>query len=200
MRSSRGAPVPDAGGRSDAVRVTVEERVDADTARLFYGVYRDTFGELETLAVARQLLHEEEFLEEMQDARVWKIVAWSPEGEVIGLTTLTRHLQTVPWISPAYFTHHYPEQAARDALFYLGFTLVRRDRRRDSIFAAMLERAVDIVTDVRGVCGWDICMYNDDSLALSQQIERLLHRFSEVEIVPIDRQTYYAGTFGARRS
>lgn len=181
------------------MRVTVEERVDAETARLLHRVYRETFGSLETRAAARQLLHESEFLEEMTDPRVWKIVAWGQDGDVIGLTTLTKHLETVPWISPAYFAHRYPDHAARDAIFYLGFTLVRPDRQRDRVFAAMLERGVEIVTAVRGVCGWDLCMYNDDKLGLGQHIARLLHRFSDADLGPVDRQTYYAGTFARKR-
>ena len=46
------------------------------------------------------------------------------------MSTLTRHLETVPWISPEYFAYHFPEHTARDAVYYLGFTLVSRTAGR----------------------------------------------------------------------
>jgi hypothetical protein len=33
------------------------------------------------------------------------------------------------------------------------------------------------------------------TMGLQGNIERLLHRRAEVTVAPIDRQTYYAGTF-----
>ena len=142
--------------------ITVETKVDDETATRYYKLYRETFGALETRAVARQLLHEEEFMEEMRDPRVDKYVAWEGD-EAIGMSTLTSDLGTVPWISPAYFAHHYPEHTARAAVFYLGFTLVHRQRRQSNIFRAM--------------------------------VERILHGCADVTVAPIDRQTYYSGTF-----
>ncbi len=144
--------------------------------------------------MARQLLHESEFLEEMHDPRVQKYVAWSPEGEIIGISTLTSELATVPWISPAYFAHHYPEHAARGAVFYLGFTLVRRDQRRGRVFQAMVERMAEVMIEARGVCAWDICLHNDEVLGLGANITRMIGRFADVTVAPIDRQTYYGGT------
>src|SRR3954469_18405846 len=95
---------------------TVEHRVDEPTAQRFFKLYLDTFGELAFRAVARQVLHEHEFMEEMVDPRVEKYLAWNPEGEAVGMCTLTKHLETVPWISPDYFAHHYPEHTARGAV------------------------------------------------------------------------------------
>jgi hypothetical protein len=83
------------------VEITVETAVDPETALVYWELYRDTFGELETKAVARQLLHKHEFLEEMHDPRVHKYVAWDECGDVVGLSTLTSDLETVPWISSA---------------------------------------------------------------------------------------------------
>ena len=180
--------------KDKAIRVTMETEVAPETAAMYYQLYRDTFGDLETRAVARQLLHESEFLEEMHDPRVQKYVAWSPEGEIIGISTLTSELATVPWISPAYFAHHYPEHAARGAIFYLGFTLVRRDQRRGRVFQAMVEKLSEVMIEARGVCAWDICLHNDEVLGLGANITRMIGRFADVTVAPIDRQTYYGGT------
>lgn len=174
------------------IRITVETAVDDRTARLYYELYRETFGELETLAVARQLLHEDEFLDEMRDPRVQKYIAWDGDGRAVAMSTLTSHLETVPWISPAYFAHHFPEHHARGAVFYLGFTLVHRDYRQSRVFQLVTQRMMEVVIAARGVCGYDICRHNNDSIDFGANIERLLHRNADVTVAPIDVQTYYA--------
>jgi hypothetical protein len=178
-----------------SVEVTIETDVDEETAETYYRLYRETFGELETQAVARQLLHREEFLEEMHDPRVQKYVAWSDDGTAIGLSTLTHHLETVPWISPAYFRHHYPEHVARDAVYYIGFTLVQREHRKGHVFQAMIHRMGSVLVEARAVVGWDICAHNDDGFSFGDHAARVLGRTGDVTVEPIDRQTYYLGTF-----
>ena len=177
------------------LRVSVEEELDADMAETFYDLYVEAFGELAHRAVARQLLHREEFLEEMHDARVLKYVAWDEGGRPIGLSTLTRHLETVPWISPAYFEHHYPEAFARDAVYYIGFTLVRPEHRQGRVFRAMVEAMGEELAPARAVVGWDICAANDDGFAFGDIAARALGRTGDVTVRPIDRQTYYLGTY-----
>lgn len=182
------APLPE-------VKVTVETDVDPDTAAMFFDLYREAFGELETRAVARQLLHRDEFMEEMHDPRVHKYVAWGEDGVPIGLSTLTNDLETVPWISPAYFRHHYPEHSARGAVYYIGFTLVQRAQRMSHVFQAMISAMGDVLADAQAVVGWDICAHNDDSFAFGEHAARVLGRTGHVTVGPIDRQTYYLGTF-----
>jgi hypothetical protein len=176
------------------LRITVETDLDAETAARYYELYLDTFGDLQTKAVARQLLHEHEFLDEMHDPRVSKYVAWD-EGEVIGMTTLTQHLETVPWIAPTYFEHHYPEQWARNAVYYLGFTLVKKTRREAHVFAAMIAAATELILTERAVCAWDMCYYNDEELGLGPAIQRMLDQHPELTVAPIDRQTYFAAVY-----
>jgi hypothetical protein len=181
------------------IEITVETAVDPETALIYYQLYRDTFGELETKAVARQLLHEHEFLEEMHDPRVHKYVAWDECGEVVGLSTLTSHLETVPWISAAYFAHHYPEHTARGAVYYQGFTLVHRKHRKSRVFQLLTERVVEVLVADRAVGAYDICAYNNETMGFADNIERLLHRSADVTVVPIDVQTYYLATFRGPR-
>ncbi len=179
----------------ERVEVGVETRIDRPTAERYHRLYRATFSDLATRAVARQLLHEEEFMEEMLDERVMKYVARDEAGELVGLSTLTRDLTTVPWISPDYFAHHYPEHTARDAVFYLGFTLVEHRRRQAQVFQAMIETIVELLVAERAVCGYDLCAFNDATLGLGGSIERLLHRNADVVVRGIDTQTYYAAAF-----
>jgi pyruvoyl-dependent arginine decarboxylase len=180
------------------IRVTVEKEVDYVTARRYYELYRATFGEMETKAVARQLLHESEFIEEMLDPRVLKYVAWNDEGEAIGMTTFTSDLSTVPWISPAYFEHHYPEHHARGAIYYLGFTLVHPDYQGGHVFHSMLGPMWELVRDQRPLVAWDMCLVNDE-LGLGGSAGRLFSTFADVTVVQVDRQNYYVGDFGEPR-
>jgi pyruvoyl-dependent arginine decarboxylase len=193
------APVPvDRSGPTPVVpkhiRVTDEKELDYVAARRFYDLYRQSFGPMATQAVARQLLHESEFIEEMLDPRVHKFVAWSEDDEAIGLTTLTSELESVPWISPDYFAHHYPEHHARGAIWYLGFTLVHPDYQGRHVFHAMLGPMYDLVKDDHPVVAWDMCLVNDE-LGLGGSAGRLFSTFANVTVSQVDRQNYYVGDF-----
>lgn len=177
-------------------KITVETRIADDHAEAFYRLYLTAFGPLRTKAVARQVLHREEFLEELRDPRVWKYVAWAGDDQPIGLTTLTRDLATVPWISPEYFAAHYPEHAARQAIYYLGFTLVDPAQRPSRAITGMLEAVIKRLVQDRAVCGYDVCTFNNESMNFSGNLERMMHRLAPgVVVTEIDAQTYYRASF-----
>jgi hypothetical protein len=184
------APVPAQPTRHEP-SVTVEARVDEATARHFYRLYTKAFGDLANKAVARQLLHEHEFMEEMLDERVDKYLARDENGEPVAMCTLTRYLETVPWISPAYFSHHYPEYAARDAIYYLGFVLVDHEHRRAHLFMDLVTRVVRTLEVQRAMCAWDVCLYNNEVLGLADAISSLLTSLADIDVATIDTQTYY---------
>jgi pyruvoyl-dependent arginine decarboxylase (PvlArgDC) len=190
-------PAPERGG---VVRVSLEKEVDYATAKRFYELYVATFRDLDTLAAGRQLLHEEEFLQEMLDPRVHKYVAWDENDVAIGMTTLTTDLETVPWVSPTYFAHHYRDHHARGAVYYLGFTLVHPDHRGAHVFHTMLNAMVQTVLDNQGVVGFDMCLANDDR-GLGGSARQLLETLADVSFDAIDQQNYYVATFhGPRES
>ncbi|MCW2622738.1 MAG: uncharacterized protein JWL64_2340 [Frankiales bacterium] len=175
-------------GRPEVVALTV---LDEDTARPFWDLYLQSFGPLRTRAAARQVLHEAEFFAEMTDHRVWKYVARDEQGRAIGLTTLTRDLETVPWISPEYYQGRYPSHFARQAVYYLGFTLVKRGSRNVLSFAAMIEAVVERLRADRAVCGYDICAFNNEAMRFAENIEAMLNRDGLVPVERLDSQTYY---------
>jgi len=186
-------PVPEVC-RSVVARVTIESEVDYTTARTFYGLYRASFEQLATQAVARHVLHESEFLEEMLDPRVQKYVAWDDEGVAIGLTTLTTDLETVPWISAAWFAEHYPDQYARHAVYYFGLALVHPDRQGAKVLHALLEPMTLTVVRNSGVGAWDLCGLNNDR-GFARVYPQLFAQHGEVVVEPIDTQTYYAAMY-----
>jgi hypothetical protein len=171
--------------------VTVEGSVDDDTGRRFYKLYSETFGDLVTKAVARQLLREDEFMEEMSDERVDKFLAWDENGEAVAMCTLTRHLETVPWIEPAYFAHHFPEHTARDAVYYLGFILVSHRHRGGHLFFELVRRVTETVAARRGLCAYDICSYNNEVLGLAEATAALLQGLGRFDVQVMDTQSYY---------
>jgi hypothetical protein len=183
------APVP--RPRTGRQSVTLLSELDEPTARLFWELYVAAFGPLRTRAAARQVLHEDEFFEEMADPRVWKYVVHDVTGQPVGLTTLTKHLETVPWISPEYYQARYPQHFARQAVYYLGFTLVAKGARHLSSFATMLDAVAERVIADRAVCGYDICAFNNEAMRFDEHIEAMLNRNARVPVERLDSQTYY---------
>ncbi|QIG43665.1 GNAT family N-acetyltransferase [Nocardioides anomalus] len=173
-------------------RISVEKEVDFATAKRYYQLYVATFGQLDTEAAGRQLLTEEEFLEEMLDPRVHKYIAWDEDDKAIGMSTLATDVATLPWVSPTYFQHHWPEEFARGAIYYLGFTLVHPAHRGAGIFQLMIRTALQRVVDDRGVAAWDSCQANDER-GMNATAVRLVEEVSGVTPTIVDRQTYYAG-------
>jgi hypothetical protein len=177
--------------RTGRQEVTVLTQLDAPTARMFWELYSTAFGPLRTRAAQRQVLHEDEFHAEMQDPRVWKYVVYDRTGLPVGLSTLTKHLETITWISPEYYEARYPLHYARGAVYYLGFSLVAKGARHLSSFATMLEAVAQKVIDDRAVCGYDICAFNNEALRFDLNIEAMLNRTHHVPVEKIDTQNYY---------
>jgi hypothetical protein len=196
LQAETTASSPDRGDAAPGrARLTVETTVSPAHQEEFYQLYLGAFSPLRTRAAARQVLHRHEFLTEMADPRVLKYVVWDADGEPQALSTLTSDLATVPWISPEYFAHRYPEQTARDAVYYWGFVLARPDRRSSMYFRQILVAIVAKMAAERAVCAYDICAFNNDSMRFAQQIETVTRRLADVTVEVLDTQTYYGATF-----
>jgi len=185
---------PGVNAHTPRSRVTVELSIPQAEVERFYDLYVAAFGPLRALAVARHVLHADEFAAQLADPRLWKLVAWDEHDQPCGLTTLTRDLTTVPWISPEYFAAKYPEQWSRNAVYYWGFTLTTPDQRRQRHFLAMMTAVADFITADKGVCGYDICAFNNSTMALGQRVEEMLHQLTSASFEVIDTQTYYCAT------
>lgn len=157
----------------------------------FWPVYEESFGPLRVLAAARQVLTEEEFSAELEDPRVWKYVALDTDGHVAGLTTVADDISTMPWISPEYYQHHYPNEWARGALFYSGVSLVRPDMRRYPVFSRMVTCLAQRVAAAQGILAYDMCGYNVESRSMAKASEQILNRVADFEVRAVDIQTYY---------
>lgn len=181
------------------IRVTVETEVEADEAERFYTLYQAAFGRLRLLGAARQVLHRDEFFQEMRDPRVSKYIAWSAEDRPIGLTALSADLATVPWISPEFFAARFPEHAARNAIYYVHFMLAHPDERRSGSFDAMFQAVTDLFLAERAVSLYDICAYNIVSHNFAANLRSRLEAAASVIVEALDSQTYYSAVFEGPR-
>lgn len=157
----------------------------------FWPLYEESFGPLRVLAAARQVFTEAEFAAELDDGEIWKYVALDAQGRPAGLTTVTDRVSAMPWLSPDYFEHHYPDEWGRGAVYYIGATLVRPQMRGDRVFAMMAKHVAQRVAAARGVLGYDICGHNDHKRSLARVTGKILHRVADFQVGPVDVQTYY---------
>ena len=179
--------------RQPTTTIRTLTEIDDVTAQRFYALYMETFGELAIRAVNRHLLRREEFMAVMVDPRIDKIVIEDDEtGELIAMCTLTRNLETVDWVSPEYFAHHYPDHWARGAVYYLGFSLVASRRRRAQLFTELIAHVTRVVDADNGMCGWDICMFNNETIGLANAVETIVNNTASFDVRAVDTQTYYA--------
>ncbi|MFF3222959.1 hypothetical protein ACFYV7_09185 [Nocardia suismassiliense] len=176
------------------LRITIETKIPDDQIAIFHRLYEESFGPLRTKTIVKQVLDPDEFHAEMVDPRVDKHVAWNDAGEPIGLTTLTNHLDTISWISPEYLTARYPEHAARDAIYYVGITLVAPSARQGPAFRAMIESVVQVLVADRAAVGWDVCSYNNTRFWFTECVQAVLDA-ANLEVSVEDSLTFYRAWF-----
>jgi hypothetical protein len=180
---------------SGSWRFTRESIIIGRTAETLLRLYQRTFGPLRTRAAARQLLTREEFFGQLEDHRVDKYVAWEDDSEPVAIITLTRDLHTVPWISPEYFAARYPEQWARNAVYYLGFACARPTAKKSPFLDMAVEMAIEPLALERAVIAYDVCAYNNSVLGISERITEVLRRNSPFRPEELDSQIYYGVNF-----
>ena len=169
------------------VQVRVETEVGGADLEVLHPLYLRAMAPLVTRAAARHVLTREEFDGEMADQRILKLLVRDDDGVPAGLTTLTRDLTAVPWVNPSYFWTRFPDAAGRDALFYLGYTLVDPERRRSQALLLMASEVKRQLQAARGVVGFDTCAYNDEH-GIGRWTGWLFGPMSTVS--PLDTQTY----------
>jgi hypothetical protein len=183
---------PPAAQAATPTRVVRLAHVPDDLAAQFLDVYQAAFAPLATRSAARQALTDEEFLDEMRDARVTKFVAFDGNGEAGSMAIVATDLSLVPWISVPYYAHHFPEHYARGAIYYVNAVVVRPDRQGGPWSKVVLEELYRFVAENRALMAFDCCGYNVDVVKLVETTTRASHRIAHVEAAELDQQRYYA--------
>lgn len=177
---------------SGEITVSVTAVVDDALGEALWALYLLAFEGLREQAASRHMLTRAEFDLEALDARVTKYIAWRAE-EPVGLVTLTTDLTTIPWISPEFYARRYPEQTARDAVFYTSLAVVHPSERLSEAFPRMVGVAADHVLAVEGVFAADMCSLNTGVFRLDRVVTALLTRsWGGVAPVELDRQVFLA--------
>lgn len=183
-------------GRRGSWTFTRETLIQGDRAQDFFDLYNLAFTPLRTRSAARQVLTASEFFDQLDDPRIDKYVAWDDGGEPVGLTTLTTHLDTVPWISPEYFAAHYPEHWARRSVYYLGFVVTHPRLRHEQFLETIVRVGIERLATEHAVLAYDVCAYNNTVLRFGERVMNLLAGHQGIELAALDTQTYYAVRFG----
>ena len=174
---------------------TREYVVEPELTFVFYQLYEAAFAPLRVRSMARQALNESEFTAQMANGAVVKYVAWDLEGNPVGLCALTRQLESVPWISPDYFAHRYPQQWARNAVWYLSFVLTHPSQRHTRFIDQLMEVGIGELLDQGAVCAYDMCAYNDEILGLGRRFAERFERATGATPQLADTQNYYEVRF-----
>ncbi len=174
------------------MKISIERVLTDEATQALYPTYALAFKPLLTEAAARHMLSAEEFAKEMNDPRIEKYLVRDDHDQAIGLTTLTTDLSVIDWINEHFYASRYPEAVARNALFYLGYTLVDPDHRRSNALLLMASEVNRRVARVSGVVAFDICRHN-----VTHGVGRLTARIfsSSDRIDTLDTQTYYAADY-----
>lgn len=182
-------------GWHGAWQFTREYVVEPELTLVFYDLYEAAFGPLRTRSMARQTLSEAEFTAQMTNGSVVKYVAWDADGKPVGMCTLTRHLWTVPWISPEYFANRYPEHWERNAVWYLGFILTHPSQRHARFIDQITQVGVGELVEQKAICAYDMCAFNDEVLGLSRRVAGTFERTTGAVPTLADSQNYYEVRF-----
>ncbi|GAA0799074.1 GNAT family N-acetyltransferase [Spirilliplanes yamanashiensis] len=175
------------------MNITIVDVMDAELVELFYKIYSGAFDPVAPLAAARHVLTYAEFAEEMADERIEKHIVWNEVGEPIALATYTRELDSITWVSPAFYARRFPEHFRRNAIVYMGYSLVHPAHQGKGVMSVLLEDTIATVRAVDGVGVFDVCQYNDERHI--GYLHKMIEERGMGSIMKIDVQTFYACTF-----
>lgn len=180
---------------ADELPVCRDEVVSGDAAERLYAMYLTSFDHLRAAAAARQVLHRDEFLDELADPRIIKYSVWRSPEEPVALATVTNQLDAVTWVSPDFFRAQHPTHAARQAIYYLGIALVAPGRGQYRLLERVVGELVASCVADKGVLAYDVCAFNELTVRFGRRTETLLTRIAPVEVSVADTQIYYQAVF-----
>lgn len=189
----RGRDIWTAGG---PWRFSREPVVTGSIADSLYPLYRRAFEPLRRRAAARHVLSEQEFMAQMADGRIDKYLVWEDDVRLVGVITLTREIEAIPWISPEYYAARYPDQWARKAIYYLVYMLVSPAVRRTGFLESVTRLLVEPMVAERAVLAYDVCSYNNEVVGFSTLISETFRKYSHVQPEELDSQVYFGVNFG----
>jgi hypothetical protein len=172
------------------VSITTEYVLTGEAAERLSEMHLANFAALKTVAIQSQTASREELLELFANPKFVKVVAWK-NGVPVGLGVMTNHLEEVPEISHEFLQMRYPEQAARNAIFWGIYVTVDANHRGVTLFSRLTTAMGQLTARSGGVFIYDMCEYNRQVGrvdALATQMSRL---FPNSKVSIVDTQTWY---------
>ena len=154
--------------------VTQDRKLSPDGTEAAWQLYAGAMAQMVTRAAQRHLLNEYEFAEICADERLLKFRARDTAGHLGGLSTLTSDLTAWPLIEPGFFAHHWPDDYARSAIWYVGFVATAPGQVH--AFSQLVLAMFEVVRESRGMAAMDYSTYNLEERRLAEHAGRLLLR------------------------
>jgi hypothetical protein len=184
-------PLDSAAPTADGpIAITHERHIDGDIAEALWQGYRENFVPLAELAILQHLYPREEILAELANPDILKIVGWQ-NGEPVGLGMVTNVLEAVPQISPEFLRTRYPEQAARQAIYFGILVMVSPRVRGRTLFGRIYTELWQVPARAGGVLAFDVCEFNRTMFDADGLASRISSQFPRAHVGIVDRQTWY---------
>lgn len=175
------------------IQIHARTRVEGDERRSAWRTYLDAFEPLRTIAIQRSVMTPGEFDECMADGRVTKYLALDAAGEVVGLGTMTRHIEAMTLVSPEFFAARWPEHWAAKRCYYIGMVGTRTDQQGTDVFTDLIQLMSSTAARTGGVAVLDVCGRNADVHHLPEAIERICSAVVPgLELELVDTESYWA--------
>jgi len=172
--------------------VRQERYIDDETADAMLATYIQAFEPLKKLTATKQTLDDQDFRTLLDLDDVIKVIARNRAGHMVGFALMTSHLKLIPWISPDFYEHRYPDKYANGQLFYVPCFLVHPDHQ-SAIWAASICRELALLTGpVHGIVLMDCCAYNDEVVGLPALLEKVASKYTHHTTEFLDSQRYFA--------
>lgn len=161
-----------------------------------YGLYAETFRDVNRLAAQRHLMTLGEYMEVQFDPQVTKYVAYDDDGAPIGQGCSTDELAAWPLISPEYFEARWPDLYRTHRIWYVGYVGTHPGHHGEQVFDALITEMAQPMIAAGGLAVMDFCARNlwkpDVPRAANRILERLTAR---THGCAVDRQEFWAFRF-----
>ena len=176
------------------MRVSVQTSVDELVEKQLAEIYHAAFEPLEVLSPARQSFTDDELLSQLRSDKVFKFIGLDRNDVPCAMALLATDLTEVPWISPRYFAHHYPQWYDRGKIYYVSTVMVAPDQRQAGAWIVAMLRAFTRKTAADGaLMAFDFCQANVEGGGLRRATDVVARRmFERVEWTALDTQHYHA--------
>ena len=160
---------------------------DENEINTLWNIYDSTFEPVNKISPCKQSLDYAHFIDVLSDVSVKKYILWLNNSSPIGLGLVTNTFKNIPWISENYFKFKFPDQYAKNNIYYFMGLAISNEFRGNRYSISLIEEIIDDLPH-------DVVMGFDHS----KNINPMLHHFTKIvrqsrsiKRTHIDRQHYH---------